>query len=604
MLLFMRSFMLATTERQRRSDTSFFPELRLIARTAIQNLAELARPKPKFKRWSSTSYFESESSSPDQQLKRLSIDLTTFFHEYVGMFAKKIYPYSKFGILDGYDIPIVEVCQNYEQIMKTEGKKTARAELETWTAQILETWMGDESIKVGQKLISISPRGSLEEGYPGTKSTNYVFINIYHKLDDNSCQLIQLTSFDSHEQLLALQRKWQNSDAVLYQALPLPFSVVEESHQIISQPVCTATDFSLAKIEANVYEFKDSWPIRVEDLPQLDEVQFSRQLQAVIQFCTDQYQASLTTENGSAAFDTLIEIVRQDFLKWVEAHAANYQAGNKHDGDLNLENIGEHWKLAKKKVNGQEMNKTEKQTLKTLSSLSNLNPFGTLSRLTSLAHCVAGTPASMALTSLQLDGVSRFNVGEMQLGFNQLSSSEQRETISMLHQLTKLYIQNRATGQTEIWYVLIHDPEAYAAYYVHGCYRENASSQIMGPCDVPLDLKDSLIDASWLISESQYLSMQELSFANELTALLGGQTGENCDYAQSLIAKLSHKLFKVTVSDLILGQVSMKAGSAFELPFNYYQTLAASMNPIATLESMVNEDEPTGKFETWKQLAA
>jgi len=602
---------LKETNTDRATPHGLLAVIRSFAHGFSETVSQAFTRTDQIKRWNSESYLNPELPLPTR-IQRFHVDVRTFLHEYVGMFSKKIYPYSKFGLLNGYDIPVSQVCKNFEDQFDAEDPRAHRAQLETWVAEILEAWMADPTVPTGGKLVCISPRGSFEEGYPGEKGDNYVFVNIYQKIGETKFQLIQFTSYGQNQELGELTEAFRELGGQDYQPVPLPFYPQKPSHQLISETIKLPPKIQISQLESAIYERKNEWPIKIENLPELDEVLFNQQLETVVDFCTEQLTLLDQIEApvpASTNFDLLIEIVRQDFLKWVEDHATNYQrlkttaVTEMEPYAISLKNIEDRWQL---RIKEGPLTQEERSYLQQLTSAVKLNPLVPLGRLASTFHCVVGTPGSLALQVTKGVNISPsvgVNMSETYANFTQ---AERLNFSDLLDHLTRISVINRQTGQSEVWYVLIGDPKD-AHFYVNGCYRESATSPIMGPCGVPL-FEDSLIDSAWLIPEAQYQELRRLTYAQNLEqALLTGlDSDQDKARLRELIDCLYRKLFRVTFSDLVAGMTGINQDSLYGLPPEYLEKLFRSHHPIKTLEELLEEpdsDQNKNKKTWWASLA-
>lgn len=606
------AFHLATPEKKSFSNP-FLPYIALARDLA----SETFKSKPKFKLWDSSAYFNDPDLPIAARQQRLKVDATTFLHEYVGMFAKKIYPYSKYGLLDGYDIPTSEVSTHFESVMEKQGKQVERAKLETWVAHTLEAWMEDGQVPVGAKIITFSPRGSLEEGYPGEKKSNYVFINLYQKLDVDQFQLIQFTSYDTNQHLAELQNSLLAESGQPYQAIPLPFAPQKDSHQVIGRAISIPPGTSINSLEQKIYQYKDKWPVKLEELPQINEQVFQTQLQRILDFCAAECAALSSLPDSSVAaqqLDQLMIIIREDFLKWVENHATNYRAKKEKKGqavepyDLSVERIKQRWQLKLVALEDKSrLSAEQKKELKHLTQIVKLDPLLGLGKLASMTHCVVGTPASLIPKPLQIPGLNSLNRLEMNQKLNTMSVTEKQLFTAHLQRLTKLYVTNHETGRTEIWYAYINDP-SQADFYQHSCYRLANDKPILGPCDIPL-VADGLIDPTWLLTEAEYQAYLAAAFAENLETQLIEHLTTDAEKTElhTLIKALGRKIFRVSLSDLVAGQIGFDEQSLFELPHLYSEYLTQAHDPLSALRDLVETDirqlERPSVSSSWKHLA-
>ncbi len=421
------------------------------------------------------------------------------------MFWKKIYPYSKYGIFDGYDVPMSQLGWNFERLLKNEGKCTIRASLETLGMQTFEDWADDATVPIGAALLYISPRGSrTKENYPGFEKENYVFINIFQKIGLNQHQLIQYTSFDGEDALEKLQLdvlKSCTGSSITTHSNQVNTDDLSQSHSIIARKIKLPTCFSIKDIEEKVYEHESSWPTKRKDLPQVDEVQFGFELERLLKFCESAF-LTLAHQNHESSeelkpshlqkfaefhqeidgaslppekqFDILIACARKEFLKWVQDHSENYHTKSITLQPLALEKIVELWGHECLKETRQLKGK-QKSHLRELHESIALDPTLPLMKLSSLAHCIAFTPHSVALNLVKFPQVS-WGVG-MSAQLLNLSSLEKSDALAELKQH---YVQKNLFGQR--WYILRTESHEYTELT---CILKNGD--VIGPCGIPLN---------------------------------------------------------------------------------------------------------------------
>ncbi|MFZ1721067.1 MAG: hypothetical protein WAU07_01025 [Microgenomates group bacterium] len=463
--------------------------------------------RKQFNLWDSSAYFKYylHSQNQIQSVQRLKLDLTTFFHEYVGMFWKKIYPYSKFGIFDGYDIPMSHLGKNFENLLENQGKCTIRASLETLGMQTFEEWADDELVPEGEALLFVSPRGSLlKENYPGFDKENYVFINIFQKIGPNQHQLIQYTSFDSEEALEHFQFELLQSHpefSLLADLSQEKHNSLSLPHAIIARKIKIKAGFSIQDIEEIIYKNEASWPTKRKELPQIDESQFGLELHRLLLFCeavfvmladSNPHQISDDTtpflkkvsefhhEIDSSIlpptkqFDLLVECSRKEFLKWVQDHAINYRSEEINVTPISISRIIELW--GHECLNAtKQLAKNQKSSLTALQDSVALSPLFPLMRLSSLAHCISFTPHSVALQLV------KFPASNFDLAFTtQISDLSSLEKSKAFSELSQKYVQIHLFGQR--WYIAREQSHEYTE---RSCRIING--KILGPCGVPLE---------------------------------------------------------------------------------------------------------------------
>jgi hypothetical protein len=555
-------------------------------------------PKPQKKDdlilWSSASYFQQLGILDRETLNNsLTWDLVSFLHEYVGLKDKKIYPYGQNGIMDAYPVKTSQICLNHEQDLKRKNLEVTRAQLETKSALTVEDWMEDEDIEVDQKLVIISPRGKITEGYPGLDPENYVFINVYTKLGENDFQLVQYTSYAREKDLLDLQQKLISELAGQSYSPKTDVKADDEikiaslSHQIISKSILLPNDSQFIHLEELIYhdehDQKKGWVTTREDLPQIDEQLFEEQLQVVLQMLLQQFWllAEQTPNVAITQFDQLINIVRKHFLKWVEEHAENYQT-NKNFAPyaLNLEMILENWQLAVKEKQ-QKLNKEEKEKLKKIKEKVALNPLQPLMRASSVAHCIVGTPQSLAMQMMRLNP-SLLAITSPE--FKNISQSEKQDLLKKIKQenMTEIHLEN---GET--WMVPANFLDG------KGCYVDEYGVA-MGPCDIPLEesfaFKMTLEEFSLFVEQlEQNILENELDRTEEIISQKVGIGSALSNEVKDKIAQIKKLVFKpvISITELISGDITSTAVGKSKQIKDIIDKLRYANDPLQTCETII-----------------
>lgn len=289
----------------------------------------------KFRIWDSLPYFDIRRFGLKQILDRLRVDIETLYDEYAGMFHRKEYKeWGLYGLHDAYNKKATEICEDFVRQMESladQGMKSGRAKLEAWAAKALEQFLTNPAIPIGAVLILFSPRGKLDEAYPGDNPENYVFINAFVKTAHASNEptppgknktypacFHQFTSYALTPQLLQQHAQMLHNFAPvpgfttkIYQANKFlehiglnqpPFDENSPAeHWLIGHPILvipekkwqfpltsnsysqanpfTFSDAILEQIDHILYENQKNldgtdWAIKISDLPEVDIVAF------------------------------------------------------------------------------------------------------------------------------------------------------------------------------------------------------------------------------------------------------------------------------------------------------------------------------------------
>lgn len=550
--------------------------------------------QPDFILWSSTAYFNhlaSQHIDPETLQNSLNWDLITFLHEYVGLKDKKIYPYGEYGIMDAYHLPTSEICKHHELELEAQGLKTLRAKLETQVALNLEAWMTDSNVPIGEKFITISPRGHRNEGYPGVDPKNYVFINVHQKTNQDEFQLIQYTSYDLNDDLVDVQNSLISKfDGKFFGKNQTPqTNLKNSSHYIISRQVILSPFSSLKDVEALIYknEFdeKKGWAVTRQELPQVDEVLFNQEMERILELLLKQFWnlAKLTPNSAIIHFDLLIDTVRKHFLKWVEMNAKNYNNVNTGEftpSKLNIEQILEHWQLQVQHLEEKRLDREQKNQLKTLVKNTKLNPSLPLNRLSSMAHCVVGSPGNLVSKSFKL---STNFLSLKSPEFINLSTGEKKSLLEKIESenMTEIILENG-----NHWMVPVSFLEG------KGCYISEDGID-MGPCDVPL--ADSF---AFKMTKEEFFEfkreLQKQTMSEDLDSAtkkaLENLAGE--DEKQTLMDKVEQikkLIFKqvVSVTELIAGDLIVSSDEKNKHLGDIIKILKTCPNPIAEIDKII-----------------
>ncbi len=550
----------------------------------------LPTKKPEYQLWSSTGYFSLiDQLSQDDLNQSLTWDLISFFHEYVGMKDKKIYPYGEYGIMNAYHQKTSEVCRKQEVVLEERGLDPTRAKLETKTALVVENWLNDPQTESSHKLIIISPRGTPDEGYPGLDKKHYVFINVYEKIAKDEYQLVQYTSYAPETELDQLQHTIINKlGGNIYRPelsdLKNQPKTKSLSHQIIDRPISLNNGQTLEQIEQHIYIKEKKWTTTRKQLPKVPEDLFAIEISRTIELLLTQFWLLAETSPTVAiiSFDELIGVVREHFLKWVEHHATNYHPDeNLAPYALNLEQIIENWQLILKKKT-QTISDEEKDKLKKIKKTIALDPLQPLLRASSVAHCIVGTPSSLAMQALKLNpNLISLSSSEFKL----LSHEDKKDLLEKIHSenMVEIILTN---GET--WMV----PQSFLEG--KGCYVDD-KGVAMGPCDIPLSesfaFKMTLAEFINFVNEleKQAYELEIDSIEDELL----GKFNLNEKDALQLSEKIKHiksLIFKpiISITELISGDVVKSFHQNKELAQIIYE-LRTSTNPLVVCETIIKK---------------
>ena len=546
--------------------------------------------------WTSASYFQQLGLLDRKTLNNsLNWDLISFLHEYAGLKDKKIYPFGQNGIMNAYPVKTSQICQNHEQDLKNKKLEITRAQLETKAALTVEAWMEDEDIQMGQKLVIISPRGKITEGYPGLDPENYVFINVYTKIGENDFKLVQYTSYAREKDLYDLQQTLidkvggQSYSPKTNLKPDNEIKITSLSHQIISRPILLQSDCQFIHLEELIYhdehDQKKGWVTTREDLPQIDQKLFEEQLQVVLQILLQQFWllAEQAPNVAIVQFDQLINIVRQHFLKWVEEHAENYQKDlNFAPYALNLEMILENWQLTVKEKQ-QKLDTVEKAKLKKIKEKVALNPLQPLMRASSVAHCIVGTPQSLAMQIMRLNP-SLLSITSAE--FKKIPKTEKQNLLEKIKQenMTEIRLIN---GET--WMVPANFLDG------KGCYIDE-DGVAMGPCDIPLE--ESF--AFRMSKEEFYLFVEQLEqniLENELDRteeVISEKVGIGSALSNEIkekITQIKKLVFKpvISITELISGDITSTGVGKSKQIKDIIDKLRYATDPLKTCEIILSK---------------
>lgn len=523
--------------------------------------------RKQFKIWDSTPYLVSgaETFGHEQNKTHFLDDTQTFFDEYASLNPRKKYSnYGKHGIGNRSAMPTTKLCRHFAQALETKKMDPTRAYLETYAAKTLEDFLANQDIQPGSILIQFSPRGTLQEGYPGLQQKNYVFINVYIKKDDQTAELRQFTSYAATEQLsqqhsllkqilgeLAVYEQTKNYNhhfAQNTENYDLPKHLNKE-HTLISQPILiqaqsevSTPSETIEQIEHILYKDQKNWPIKIQDLPVIDIEAYtaeSSQVVSVIGAEFDTIHSLLSSGNiepkkAQQLLDSLVVLFRKYLLKWVEINAVNLQKNQKKQTPLpEISEVISTWKenayYNDTNTDKAISKRTQKKRMSLLGSSLELTSQSLL-RASSAAHCVLGTPSSLiqpnlansllqnsltqanslgSMSSLLTKQFSQINAQEFEsLSKNPESYAKMQklqELLNIKQNLKKIEVFNQQTSQSEQHYIWLSDTQ-YLDDYQTTCYKQTSDGEILGPCDISLNEDDLLLSFSYHTSQQKHVS--------------------------------------------------------------------------------------------------
>lgn len=378
----------------------------------------------KVKLWSSKRYVEAAlltkhnlAETRPQILNELRPDLKSFLDEYAALLPVVKYEYGPQGMKNGYSQSMVQIAQHHLQEQELKGLPIDRAVMEVSVAETIEQWMHTPDLPLGSKIISVSPRGSKEEGYPGQNQKNYIFINVFEKTETGFL-FQQYRSYDSLDETFQFQEALHKKlGGTRKYATQLP-QQRKDLHAIASLVTLEPT-VPLSAIEPFIYAHKDSWPVDIDtELPKLDWAAYSDISAQTVEFCLQQF-IELTDDpnfSGKACehYTLLINTVKESLIKWVETHALNYESKQK-DHQMDFDQILAVWKAKCASSDGKKLDDKQKDILEKFKNATALDPSLPLKNLSSWAHCIVGSPASLLKNIDMLNAVKANNLSHAQI---------------------------------------------------------------------------------------------------------------------------------------------------------------------------------------------
>jgi hypothetical protein len=586
-----------------------------------QNLAD------HFSIWNARPDFEAVLSGREKKLSYRG--LYTFFDEYVASKPIKYYEYDHHGLRvstehQDLDPPtLVEVCAANLRDLIQQNLATTRGSLELWLAEVLEHFLVQplEQVPLGTKIVWLSPQGAPNERYPGEGPDHYAFVNMIERVplevSSTGFRFVQWATFDQPHQLAKLhQHLLKKSGARLYRehGLQLPVEPNEKlAHQLIAQPLVVPSTVSVGELTTLIQKRQQWWHIKLKQFPILKETLWQTQQAEAIAFCQEifdekiaQVQAGGDLTTAIHEFNTFMEFFREYLVRWVELNAENYkdtaakverqraQKGFTSRYSFNLTQdkslLREDLDLIFKDQRGQLLPEEKTHLDAAQQALALVSG---LSRVSSILHCVVGTPASVIAQAHRLGSLTGQLRGIPDLrAVGNLSATERHELINHLDSLTQLRVLNKASGQFEVYYVLITDP-SQASQYQNSCYKETSDGPVIGPCGLPLtDERETLAIGSTLLTEAEYLQLRLLLAQQNLVEAVNKNSSLEQDkkhFLSTHIKEVFSVAFTASLSDWVGGYVQLRAEAARYLPQPVLTYLATTFNPLVALQTLIDQ---------------
>lgn len=393
--------------------------------TFFKDILSRIKPRRELISWQSGNYFNDIRSLPKENVshflpelkRRVKQDAFSFLKEY-GAFQTVISydNYSPFGIAEGYTTSTtVDRCINFAHCQELLGRPSERAWLDVDLQKALADWMRDDTIIPGSLCISFSPRGTVDEGYPGQDSKYYDCIYFSCRKEDGSNSFKQISSWDSNDQLIELQNILATKGKL--NQVPIKHAQPPIEHQILSKYITLPPgSLSTAELMALVYRHQDSWTINPDEIsPKIAEDLIESTLQNLSEAIAQEFEQLVETEfltansstNLDQKLDNLIEIFRDAVKRWSHDSASNFNETNKKLVELSspesIKTLIEAWK-AQCRIKDGSPSPEDHQTLSSFQSLVSLPSSSPIHKAASLAHCIAGTPASISAKMMQVQG--------------------------------------------------------------------------------------------------------------------------------------------------------------------------------------------------------
>lgn len=399
--------------------------------TVFKNvLPKIASPREPVS-WQSGNYLnelrlmprERASSFLPEIRRRIKQDSFSYLKEF-GAFQNVISydTYTEFGIDGGYSsTDTVQRCINFARYQELLGRPAERAWLDVDLQKEVRSWQQDKSLPPGSYLIFFSPRGEVDESYPGLEAKYYNCIYVACRKEDGTSSFKQIHSWDSSDQLMMLQQQWGNKGTL--HEVPIKHKKPTTEHVILSRYVTLPPEVTTFQNLFNeAYQHKPSWEIDPDKIsPKIAEDIINSNLILLADALASEFEktiaASLILSDTlpdylNQELDGLLEIFRDAVKRWAHDSASNIGEKNKKLTDLSspeaIAQMVETWK-SKMKINRGSATQEDKQRVNKFQALIQLPANSPIHQAASLAHCIAGTPLSLSTQLAQLQNVELFS---------------------------------------------------------------------------------------------------------------------------------------------------------------------------------------------------
>ena len=574
--------------------------------------------------WSSLPYFEHALTAENiaEASQSFYFNFESFIDEYLFFLKKVMYPFSAYGMTTAEGetqntLKISDINRNFRNLLKERGMSTDRAKLEVLVAERLEAFIADTSIPAGSIFVHISRRGGIDEGYPGEKLSNYLFLNFYQKTNKNHQRdtapttLHQYRSYDLPTTAAQLPKRLLRAANSGYYYRPADISTPpsftstsRDAHHTIEETLILSPDTTFRQLENEIYRYENSdeygWEITTADLPDIPEPVLEDARSTIMNEMHSRFKVlasrvrnpedALDRETAARQLDRWVDNLRQYILNvWIKSAARNYRQQLQEEG-LFIDKLA----LDLTAIDDYESQKAAHGDIAS-ASLTVLNSLG------GSAQCYTLAPFSMAAGGISGGlPISQLTSPEFLLQKTTFSKQEQRQYLDILNQMVALEVENHLTGGTETYYLYFQD-QSLIEDYRGTLYIDATDGRVYSTlCGVALD-EDELV---WHLSVNEYTqlraSLTEHAITQRLTTSLDGETRTN---ALAMKQQLFGKIFPTsTLSSVIAGVQYLNAEHLIEFSSWLLEQLHKTSTPLQFMEYILSRIEAENFDAVWRQL--
>lgn len=592
----------------------------MLAKEKITTLFRSKKTESRFEQWDAESYIQLAALSQYREVDALTTLLTANFisfsaeytrGEVVSTFEMDVDPTNGLlGMMKSYATGILGMGENFEEKLQGKGKSPTRAQLETHNLVQLDHW--SVSAPIGSVFIWNSPPGLVSEGYAGLSSHSFIFV--YEKVSETKVVLHQYRTWMSLSQHAEFQEFATQSPAS-------EKSKALSSHQIIHNIVvttpkahgCNSAPQFVALLEKKAYESQDSWKVKPNEMPQIDEEKYAEFRDFLLSLYILQVVPLLLSEVPEVdsiedpAWQTFIQskkyadlvsqldlafgiLAYQPLVKWVEATDANPKKSSlwkilfskKDDptkiNQLSLDEVQEGlltmYQMQVDKLHGVSIRK--EQVLQYNSLASTL--LSTTARGLSLGQCGLGTFIPTRLGSslmLQTPTGTIPAVPAMATGLGAKEKSSLLLHLKTLHYLP-LVLKN---GQT--WYIKAEHFAQYQAFFTTTHLQLSEDGVPIGPCGWALR-GDSRGSDELVLSSTEFRELQALQTQLFFDLYNNPEAGFDA-FAEELLDRIESNTEKQEIVEIlgILQRALKKTIDVSDLLFNeFFNSFIISSHPF------------------------